>query len=282
MSGILGMSLPDELSHAWEDLKMRVATTGHALFAVILIALGVLGLIQNDYAAVWQPLPKDLPAREFLGYLCSLLTFACGMGLMFRRTAAVASRVLLMWLLLWMLLLNLPAAFPAPAALVSWYSCAEAAVMVAAAWVLYAWFASSWDTRHLAFATGVGGLRIGRALYGLALMFFGAAHFVYLQPTVADVPSWLPFRVAWAYFTGSTFIAAGLGVLSGIQARWAATLSTLQIGLFVLLVWIPLIVAPGHMSAFHWSETIISAAVVAGAWVVADSYRRYPNGQGST
>jgi uncharacterized membrane protein len=249
---------------------LRIASAGHAAFAGTLIALGALGLIKRDFAPIWQPVPGGLPGREVLIYLFALIPLACGIGLLVQRAAAVAARVLLVFLLLLLLLLRLPHLFVSFTVDVWWAAC-KTAVVVAAAWVLYTWFAADREGRRPAFATGGKGLRIARMLYGLALIPFGLAHFLYLQQTAPLVPGWLPAHVAWAYFTGCTFVAAGLAVLTGVYARLAAALSALQMGLFTLLVWVP-IVAAGP-TASQWAEFVVSWTLTAAGGVVADSYR---------
>jgi uncharacterized membrane protein len=251
---------------------MRIASVGHALFALTLIAVGILGLVKGDFAPIWDSVPKDLPARGALAYLCALVSLGAGVGLLSRRAAALAARVLLAYLLLWLLLIKGRYIFLAPTVEGSYQSCGETAVLVAGAWVLYAWFADDWDRRHLGFATGETGVRVVTALYGLAMIAFGLSHFAYAKETASLVPGWLPAHLTWAHITGAAYVAAGVAVLTGVWARLAAALSALQMGLFTLLVWVPILVA-GSRDPSQWSETVLSWALTTGGWVVADSYR---------
>ncbi|WP_329741512.1 hypothetical protein [Dyella sp. A6] len=250
---------------------MRIASIGHAAFAATLIALGLLGLIEGSFTAIWQPVFDHVPDATLLSYLCAVVALACGVGLFGSRTHSLAARVLFIYALLWLLVFKLPMIIRAPLTEGSYQYCSEMAVVVAGTWVLYAWFATDADRRRLGFAVGQRGLRMARVLYGLALLGFGFSHFVYLNLTAPLIPHWLHAPVFWAYLTGSAYLAAGAAILLNVLDRLAATLSAVMMGLFLLLIWLPM-VARGHVSAFHWGETYATWVLTAAAWVVADSY----------
>lgn len=245
---------------------------GHTFFALVFVWLGAMGLGSGAFVAVWQPVPAWVPARDALAYACAIISLATGIGLLLTRTAAVAARLVLGSLVLWLLVLRVPPFFyQSPVVLVGW-TFGSTGVMVAAAWVLYVRLAGAEDRARVGAVAGERGVRIARMLHGISLLPFGLAHFMYLDATTTLIPAWLPFPVAWAYLTGAAFLAAGLAIATGIRARIAAALLTLQLASFGLIVWVPRVLA-GTVNEFQWGEFVVTVALTAGAWVVADSYR---------
>jgi uncharacterized membrane protein len=247
---------------------------GYTVFAATMVAVGLVGLIRGAAIPIWLNVPKGAPAREVLLYLADLAPLACGIGLLWRRTAVTASRVLLAFLVGWLALFDAPALVRHVGLPTGW-PVAERVAFIAPAWVLCIRLVAPSDAGRARFATGARGLRIARALFGLALIWFGIGHFTYLQRTVSLVPGWIPWHLFWAYCFGCTFLAAGVALVIGVYARLAAALSALQLGLFTVLVWVP-VMAAGHPSPSDWSEFVVSGALAAAAWVVADSYGGTP------
>jgi uncharacterized membrane protein YphA (DoxX/SURF4 family) len=110
-----------------------------------------------------------------------------------------------------------------------------------------------------------------RRAFGVCLLSFGAAHFVYPQMTAPLVPGWLPpSQMFWADATGIAAIAAALGILSGVLSLLAARLLTLMYVIFGILVHARLLIAhPADHGVLV--ENALNLALVGAAWIVADS-----------
>lgn len=249
---------------------------GHVVFASVLVAVGAMGLVRPDFAPVWQP-PDDLPARTAIGHVCALIFAGCGIGLLVPRVAGHAARVLTLALVAWLIAFRIRDVIGALDEIGAWYSCAEMVVVLAASWLLYARFAASWDRRHLPAAIGPRAIRSIQIAYGLALIPFGLAHFLFMERTIAMVPSVMPAPAFWAWATGIAFFAAALAIVTGVLARLAATLVAIQIGGFTATVFWPFLTAQ-DVDPFLWNEFAVSVVLAASAWVIAESSDRVPRG----
>src|SRR5512138_506651 len=141
-----GGSVANSISVAsTEGAAIRIASAGHAVFEATIIGLGIMGVVTGNFTQIWQPVPKWVPGRTAVAYLCALISLGSGIGLLWRRSEPVASRVLFVSLFVWLLVLRLPNLFyETPRVLVAW-TFGATAVMAAGAWVLYSWFADERD-----------------------------------------------------------------------------------------------------------------------------------------
>ena len=254
---------------------MRWRTASRFLFALTFVALGTITFVSGAFAPIWAGVPKSLPDRQVLAYLCAAVSIGCGAGLLVKRTASGAAFALFVYLLVWTGLFKFPLIIKQPLVEVWYQTNGENAVLIAAALVLYASGTTARRNAAVNFLRGNSGLRVASVVYGLALIAFGLSHFAYLELTAPLVPAWLPAPVFWAYLTGCIYLVAGILLLSGFAAKVGAALAAAQIAAITLLVWGPMIVR-GDMSADHWQETVISCALTVAALVIAASFEARP------
>jgi uncharacterized membrane protein YphA (DoxX/SURF4 family) len=239
------------------------------LFAAAMIALGITGLVNGDFALVWQNVPAHVPGRTALAYICAVIELAAGVGLLFGRTLAPACRVLFPYMVLWLVLLEIPGVIHAPLDAGAWGSVGEIAIITAGAWSLFAAHAATGAARH-------SGIRAARWLLVIALPMIGVEVIVdAVQAGDKVMQPWLqalPDPMAWACLAGIGSIATCLALLFGIWPRLAATMEAAMLGLITLAYWGPVL----HTGRTATTAFIISFLIAAGVWVVGHTYRGVP------
>jgi uncharacterized membrane protein YphA (DoxX/SURF4 family) len=242
----------------------RVSVRIYALAAVV---LGLVGLVWQDFAVVWQPEPNGVPGRTGIAYVVAIAPLLAGLALQWQRTAARGALALTVLYGLGVILLDVPRVIAHPTVFVTWYGVAETLALAAGGLVAYAYCARLEPTAAERLA------KIGRLIFGVCLIVFGLAHLFYLAYTAKMVPAWLPpGQTFWAYATAGGHFAAALAILSGIYARTAAMLLTAMFIVFGILVHAPTVFIDPHTHV-NWAENAINFALIGSAWVVAASVR---------
>lgn len=238
---------------------------GRRVYGLGAILLGLVGLAWGDFALQWQPVPESVPHRTLLAYAVGAALALAGAGTVWRRTTALGTLALTVIFMLIVVLLHLPRVVAHPFTFTPWGGIGEQLALAAAGLVAYA---SSPGVRMKSL------IQVGQLTFGVCLLIFGLAHFLYLGFTASMVPGYLPpSRMFWAVATGIFHVAAGVAILSGIQARLAAILLTVMFALFSVLIHIPALLAGPH-SHLNWVMNGINLALTGAAWVVADSLGR--------
>jgi len=254
---------------------IRVDSLGHLLYAAGFIGLGILGLIFDDYAMNWQPVPPSFPAHDALAYISALLLLLSGLGLMIRRAQVKSGMALTGFLALWLLTLRLPPLAADFFSAVNWLGVAETLELVTGGWILTATLLRVNQGSGMPWLTKSFSLKLAILLFGVSLPLIGLSHFVYAKETAQMIPAWLPLRHELAYLTGAGHVAAGIAILLNILPRLAATMEAGMMGSFVLLLHIPGVIAE-PTSRFQWTMLCIATAITGAAVIVAHHFVNRP------
>ncbi len=236
------------------------ANLGTYFFAATLAALGILGLVAGDFAMVWQDVPKWVPARTVLAYVCAAFECLAGIGLVFQPTRQRVAPAVQAFMLAWLLLLRVPQLIASPLVEALWLGLGEIAILLAGALAIGD-ASDPWTQRTQAIAP---------YLFGLAILPCGLAHWVYTGPSIKFMPAFIPMPKFWVLLTGAAYIVAGVAIILKVVDHLAATLTAVMMGCITLGVWLPMLAARPH-DRMPWTGLIISTLLWAGACVVAQS-----------
>jgi uncharacterized membrane protein len=223
------------------------------------VGLGGLGLVVGDFALQWQPVPKDVPAREALAYVSAILLVAGGLAAVWRRTAAWGALGLGVMFGVWVGVLHLPNALAnRPNEIGSWNAVAEALALSLGG-------LAGWASAHRPAWAGM-----AARLFGICPVIFGLAHVGYATFTASMVPAWLPAPLFWAYLTGACHMLGGLALIAGAVPRLAATGLAAMYATFALVLHLPrVLAAPGQR--IEWTMLFIALTLTGAAWIVREA-----------
>jgi uncharacterized membrane protein len=104
--------------------------------------------------------------------------------------------------------------------------------------------------------------------FAAPLAVFGALHLSDVGFVAPMVPSYMPWRLFWAYFFGFALLSASLSIATKIQVRWSGLLFGIAMFLFVAMLDIPGSLA--HPSnRFGWTLTLREMSFGGGGWILA-------------
>jgi uncharacterized membrane protein len=112
---------------------------------------------------------------------------------------------------------------------------------------------------------------LGPLLFAAPLAAFAAEHFVFTQIMVPMIPSWIPGRSFWIYFTGVALLAATVSIFLNRKVRLSGTLLGIMIISFVVLIHIPRVIANPH-DRFAWAVVVRDSCFASAALVLAATH----------
>jgi uncharacterized membrane protein len=114
--------------------------------------------------------------------------------------------------------------------------------------------------------------------FAIPLAVFGAEHLSGARFIMLSVPSYMPWRLFWAYFIGFALLSASLSMATKIQVRWSGLLFGIMMFLFVAMVHVPRALA-NPSGRIPWTIVIRELSFAGGAWILAGNAMR---GQGQS
>lgn len=109
---------------------------------------------------------------------------------------------------------------------------------------------------------------VGRWFFAVPMFIFGVFHFL-KGPDMAGMLAGWPFALFFVYLAGAGLVLGAVAIVLNRYARLAATLLAVELGIFVLVLHLPGVIAGGASAQMSTMSALKDLALVGGALVIA-------------
>ena len=245
---------------------------GLIFYGTALSCFGIITIYYQDFPYMLIP-PKHsgIPGLHMFVDIIGLMFFLTGLSIVINKMAMQFSIATAFFLLLIFCFYFIPYQFiesPNYMQFGDWENAAKELALASGALVV----ANYLKEKNHTFINKFFGKLIssGNILFAIAIISFGIDHFIYGAEAADYVPSWIPWRVFWIYFTGTALLGSGIAIAFNIRRFLAAKLLGLMIFTWFIILHIPRIaVSPADERSGEMASALLALAYSGTAFIIS-------------
>ena len=216
---------------------------GRIFYGMALAAMGLQTIYFGKFPYMLIP-PTHFPTplRLQLAYVSGILLLAAGIFIVINKKTKLVSVMLGIILLLVFCFYFIPYMFLSGTYMHfgEWENAEKEVALSGGAFIIAGCFFGNDENYLTGFPTKL--ILFGSTLFSIPIICFGIAHFLGPQDVADYTPSWVPFKLFWAYFCGAALIGSGIAIIFKIKPKLFATLLGIMIFLWFIMLHIPRVI----------------------------------------
>jgi hypothetical protein len=245
------------------DFMGKLTAIGRFFYGIAVAVLGFLTISYRDFPYMLIPPNHSLiPGIEIIAYIFGAMFILAGTCIVFEKKVFPAALLLGTVLLLIFCFYFIPYQFLTSSNYIhleAWENAAKELTLAGGAFVIASNFPKKNGNKIIMPLNKI--IPCGVIFFAITIISYGINHFLNLKGVAAYTPAWVPYRLFWAYVTGTALLASGIAIILKIKVRLIASLLGTMIFIWFAILHIPRIIA--SPSAYLGSEVASACLALA-------------------
>lgn len=224
---------------------MRILSeAGRIFYGIAMVVLGFQTIYDQDFPYMLIPPDRSWSkGLALLPYISGSLLVLAGTCIILKWRARPVLLVLGFLLLVIFCFYFTPYEFLATTNylhLVEWDNPLKELALASGAFIIAGCFFEKGEVAPIRFLGKL--IPLATICFAIIMISFGILHFQHTAGVAAYIPSWIPFRIFWAYFGGAALIGSGVAIIFKIKSRLISNLLGAMILSWFVILHIPKVI----------------------------------------